>query len=476
MEKINISKKDVLWGYLAQFFVLSSNLIILPLILRFLTADEIGLNYILITVGSLVSLLDFGFSPQFSRNITYVFSGIQTLNKEGININDRNDNINYRLLATLIDTAKNVYSIISVIVLILMFTLGTIYIGKITNGFTKIENSLLIWIVYTISVFFNIYYTYFSSLLIGKGLIKEYQSALVFSKIAYIFLVLTFLFCKMGLLSIALANLIAPFVFRFFSYKFFFSKELKLEINKYTISKNEKIDLLNVIWYNSKKLGLVVLGSFAISKLGMFLAGIYLPLQEIGSFGLMTQLFSFLMTLSSVSFSIYQPRFASLRAVDNKNQLLNDFSFTMMLYYLIFILGALIIIISGPNLLNLIGSNTFLPIKPILILYALIIFLEGNHSNFANFIVTGNTIPFVKPALIVGTLIGVFSFLSLKYTSMGVLGLILIQGTFQLAYSNWKWPYVVCKEFNISFLSFLNRGTNELSARLTKKLINKNDL
>jgi len=80
---INISKTDVLWNYIAQFFSLASGLITLPLILKMLTVEEIALNYIFLTVSSLVLLFDFGFSPQFSRNVSYVYGGAQTLKKEG---------------------------------------------------------------------------------------------------------------------------------------------------------------------------------------------------------------------------------------------------------------------------------------------------------------------------------------------------------------------------------------------------------
>ena len=81
---IKITKTDVLWNYIAQFFSLASGLITLPLILKMLTVEEIALNYIFLTVSSLVLLFDFGFSPQFSRNVSYVYGGAQTLKKEGI--------------------------------------------------------------------------------------------------------------------------------------------------------------------------------------------------------------------------------------------------------------------------------------------------------------------------------------------------------------------------------------------------------
>ena len=77
MSEISVTKKDIIWGYLAQFFLVASGLITLPLVLNILSAEEIGMNYLMLTIGSLVSLLDFGFAPQFGRNITYIFSGAQ---------------------------------------------------------------------------------------------------------------------------------------------------------------------------------------------------------------------------------------------------------------------------------------------------------------------------------------------------------------------------------------------------------------
>ena len=85
---IKITKKDVLWSYFAQIFTVASGLITLPLILKLLSAEEIGMNYLMLSLGALVSLFDFGFTPQFSRNIAYVFTGAQVLQKEGVAVTE----------------------------------------------------------------------------------------------------------------------------------------------------------------------------------------------------------------------------------------------------------------------------------------------------------------------------------------------------------------------------------------------------
>lgn len=452
---IILSKKDVVWGYIAQFFSLTTGLITLPLILNMLTTEEIAMNYLMITIGSLVSLFDFGFAPQFGRNITYIFSGAQELRKEGLETASTSNEVNYRLLATMIYTARYVYRRIGLMVLFVMLTLGTFYISKATNGFSNVNNSLVIWIVYSFSTFLNIYYSYYSSLLLGKGLIMESKKASIYTSLLKIILTFSLLYGGLGLLGVAIANLISPFANRFISYFYFFTKDLKNKISSYKISNTEKLELFKIIWYNSKKLGLVFLGSYAISKLGMFLAGLYLSPNEVASYGLMLQLVSIITGISSTLFNVYQPKFAELRVRNDNSLLINNFAFTMNVFYFLFILGTAFLILCGPPLLTLIGSNAVLPSTFILVLFSIIMLLEGNHSNFATFIVTNNRIPFVKPSLIAGAAIGIGSFLSLQFTSLGILGLILVQGLSQVIYANWKWPHVVFREFHISFPSFI---------------------
>lgn len=464
---IVLTKRDVFWGYFAQFFSMASGIIVLPLVLRMLTPEEIGMNYLMLTVGSMVSLFDFGFAPQFGRNISYIFSGAQVLKKEGVEINENHSQeINYKLLSTMIHTARYVYQILAIVALLVMLSFGTLYIFKVTNGFENVNNSLIIWIVYSLSTFFNIYYTYYTSLLTGKGLIKESKKAMVYSKIAYITFIIIFLLLGLGLLGVAIANLLSPFVGRVFSKKYFFTVELKDKINQFTITPEDKSELFKIIWYNSKKLGLVFIGSYAISKFGMFLAGLYLSLKEVSSYGLMIQLVGIIVTIAGTLFTIYNPKFAELKVKNNKKELLKTFSYSMGVYYSIFLLGSLMLIFLMPGLLVYIKSNALLPATGILILYLLVTLLERNHSIFSSIIVIGNTVPFVRIALISGGLIALLSYISLSFTTLGILGLVLAQGVVQLAYNNWKWPLVVCRDFEISVFQFVLGSFTELFKRI----------
>lgn len=457
---IKISKSDVLWSYIAQFFNIGSGFITLPFILHFLSTEEIAMNYLMMTIGTLVALIDFGFAPQFGRNFTYVFSGAQRLEKEGVP--DKTiDVVNYRLLKCLIDVAKRVYMYMSICVLFLLATFGTLYINIVTNGFASVENSLLIWFIFAISTFFNIYFYYFSSLLIGKGLIEEEKKAMMASKVVYIILVIVLLVAGFGLIGVCIANLIAPFVNRYYAYKYFFSSDLKEKISHIETTKEEQKELFNVIFYNAKRLGLNFIGGYAVVKFSMFIAGIFLTLSEVSSYGLMMQLVTIIAGLSGTFFTSMFPHLTSLLVSDNKEQLIKEFSWTMNVFYLSYLILAIALVVIGPFALRIIGSNAELPVISILAAYLMVTFLEQNHGLFATLITASNKVPFVKPSLISGAIICIGDILVLKFTSMGMLGLVFVQGVVQLFYNNWYWPHYVCEDLNVSYLNILKIGFSE---------------
>jgi len=456
--ELKINKKDLAWGYFAQFFSIASGIIVLPVILKLLSAEEVGLNYLMLTIGGLVTLFDFGFAPQFGRNITYIFSGSQKLLKEGISENSTREGVNYKLLFVMIQTAKFLYRRLSIIILVILLTIGTIYIYKITNGFTTIKNSLFIWLTYCISVYFNMYYAYYSSLLNGRGMVTQYRKSLVYSKIVYTVVALSMLFMNFGLVSIVVANLLTPFVVKFFSHRYFFNKDLINSLENYTADKNEKLELLSIIWHNAKKLGLVYIGSFAITKIGMFIAGLYLSLNDVASYGLMVQLVSLIAVVSTTINTLYQPRISSLRILNLKDDLLKEFSYTVVIFKILFIIGSLLLVLIGNEMLALLGSDTTLPNNFAVFLYCLVVLLETNHSLFSSFLVTNNEIPFVKATLVAGGIITLFSYIFLKFFDFGLISIIVVPLFVQLTYNNWKWPYEICKFFKISYYEFNRVG------------------
>lgn len=469
---LRVSKRDVLWGYAAQFFMLAAGVLVLPVVLRMLSTEEIAMNYLMLTVGAMVALFDFGFAPQFGRNITYVFSGAQKLQAHGIAEESATPgNVNYALLAGVIETARFVYRRLAVLTLVVMLSAGTLYIFRVTDGFSSVRNAFWIWVLYSISTFFNVYYTYFGSLLTGRGMIRKAKKAAVYSRVVYLAVAFSTLFAGMGLMGLVLANLIAPFVVRYLSWRWFYTEDLRREFGRIVVTKREKRELLKIIWPNAWRLGLVMVGAYAVIRMGMFLAGMFLPPEEIASFGLMLQLEGVVAGIAGTLFSVSSPRLSSLRVAGDKPTLIREFSFLMNVFYLIFIAGTAAMILFGNDVLTLIGANARLPSVPVMLVFAVVMLLEHNHGTFATFITTGNEVPFTFQSISCGIAIIALELCALKFTTLGVLGVILPQGLVQLAWPNWYWPRWVFREFGTNVFRFTFGGFKETFRRGSTTLI-----
>lgn len=96
MAQIGVAKignKDLVWSVLATFFKMGAGVLLFPVILRMLPAETVGIWTVFTVVTSLSLLLDFGFNSSFARNIAYIFTGVESLQKNGFS--DASDTVNY---------------------------------------------------------------------------------------------------------------------------------------------------------------------------------------------------------------------------------------------------------------------------------------------------------------------------------------------------------------------------------------------
>jgi hypothetical protein len=273
----------------------------------------------------------------------------------------------------------------------------------------------------------------------------------------------------MSLLGVVVANLVSPFVGRFLSYRAFYDKRLKVELSNVKVNKADQVNIFLTIWYNTKKLGVCFVVTYIINKFSLFLSGLFLSLEEIASYGLMIQLMGFIANNASIFYYAKQPQFVSYKSTGDNKTLIREFSFTLYVYYLSFIVGAIGLLTLGPSLIELLRSNTYLPSSTILFIYAIVMFLEGNHSLFCGVIACGNEIPYVKSSIFIGIFISIGSYLSLSLTDLGILGLVLVQGLCQAAYANWRWPYIVCRDFHINIFQLSYLGFKQSIGYLKQK-------
>lgn len=245
-----------------------------------------------------------------------------------------------------------------------------------------------------------------------------------------------FLLLNMGILSLGLASLISILIGRILL-NYYFWRNAK--INKlYSNKKKEIQEMIFTLRHNAYRMGWVMLGSYLITNANILLASSFLGLEEVVSYILTFQLLIIISSISTTVYFLFLPKLNNNQFKGKTSKIIDGFALSLISAWLLFLIGASILLGFGNLVFDSIGSSTALLPFNISIVFTIIIFLEMNHSLCANLITTFNQIPFVKSALISGVLILTNSIFLVGILKIGVWGLILSQGIVQILYNNWK--------------------------------------
>lgn len=442
----HIGKRDVMWGYASTFFNVGAGIILLPFILHKMSAETVGVWNIFQTITFLVFLLDFGFRPSFARNLSYIFSGVRTLQTIGVEqVTSANSTTDYSLLKGTIHAMRAFYRWVALAVLVLLLTVGTAYFYYILQKYEGDHtDAMAAWIILVVVNCYNIYTLYYDSLLTGKGYIKRNQQIILIGQATYLVCAIGFIYAGLGLTAIVSAQLISYVIKRTLSRKVFYTKEMQESLA--AAGEQDYKEILRVITPNSLRIGLTNLGGFVVTKSALFIGTAFLPLGQIAAYGITMQVMDVLARCGGVMYQSYVPRLSQCRAQRDYVSLKRYYIWSVLALLGIYVVGGTAFVTMGEPILALIGSETtFLP-ATMLIAVLVISLLEQNHIVAATFIMADNKVPFMWPSLISGAATILLLWLMLSYGNMGLWGMILAPGIAQLAYQNWKWPSVIISE------------------------------
>ena len=442
---ISINRKDVYWNYAATFLQIASQVILLPFILRILPQEKIGILTIFGSIIAVVTLLDFGFNPSFTRNVTYILSGVKTLKATGFQAVEENSEIDYGLLKGLISVMRSFYSKIAFVLFAVLATAGTYYIFFLLRTYSGNKTEVITaWFILCIVNSYSFYTLYYGALLIGMGKIKRSKQITIIGQAAYLLVSITFILLGFGLVAIASAQIVSVVLGRILIYFAVYTDELKNRL-KNALEKERK-EIFKAVYPNAVKVGLTGVGAVLVLRSQPIIGSMYLPLETIASYGITIQLISVLSGIASVYFVTYQPKIVQYRVQNNITAIKSIYIKSCLILAAVFFFGGMGLLLLGSWALNLIGSKT--PLLPNLCIFTalLISLLEANHSIAGGILLTKNQVPFFKAALFAGLMTIILLFFFLGFFKLGVWSLILAGGMAQAVYQNWKWPLEVIKE------------------------------
>lgn len=443
----NIGKRDLIWAMLATLFRIGSGVLLFPMVLSMLPSETVGVWTIFTSVTLITGILDFGFNQSFARNISYVFSGVRSLKRNGHEYvaDAENEKIDYALLKNTIGAMRYFYSRMALTLFVFLAVGGTFYMYSLMQNYGgDVREIYVAWAIVCIVNSYNLYTLYYDSLLSGRGLIKRKNQIVLIGNISYLALAVVLLLCRLGLVAIVSAQLVSVLIIREMSRRSFYSTDIKNGLSN--VAEGEYKSVLKAIVPNAVKLGLASVGGFLTFRLSTFVGPMYISLSDMASFGITLQLLSVVSSLALLYTNVYLPKVFQWRVENNITQVRRTFRLSMLLVFIAFISGGLLISLLGNWALDVLGSDTQLLAGGLLAFLVLHYYLETNMVNATEYLLAKNEVPFYKRYLVSGVVTVILLFVFVGYLGLGVWGIIAAPMISQSILQYWKWPYEVYKE------------------------------
>ncbi|NCB71780.1 MAG: hypothetical protein EOM45_08310 [Clostridia bacterium] len=450
---MNTGRSDLLWNYAASFMRLASAMIILPLILRLLPDQEVGLWNVMIGLNAMIYLLDFGFFQTFSRSVTYIFSGARELKGEGLGTASEDGNIDYSLLKGALSAMRVYYAGVAIFLLILLFTGGYFYIEKLLEGYSgDAENARLAWYLYGILLSYQFYTYYYDALLVGRGMIKRSRQIIVFSQCTHIILASTMLIMGFGIISMVCGQTLATILNRMLSRRAFYDKATKSEISK--SKPTSWTVILKTLWKTAYKSGLANLSLVFTNKMLTLIGGLFIPLAVLGSYGITKQLADLTYTLSLIWFMTFLPKLTQNRLLGRESEVKRIYIKAQYIAIGVFAALSVAVVTLGPWALRIIKSNTPLLGSDLLVILFAASLFEAFTFLSTSVLVSKNTVPHYKAQMVTAVATILILLTVLNYTKAGVIALIVVPFSVQLIYQHWKWTCVVIRDLKVRLVDY----------------------
>ncbi len=458
MSKIVITRKDVVWGYVAQGCNIGANIFILPAIFRYLPSNTLGIWYIFVNLGMFATLIGLVFQTSFSRNISYAFGGATSLLKEGIDSDaDVLGESNFPLIKSLIHAMRRFYSYVSAVMIVFLILIGSLYIRHLSRDLHDQDVIITSWILYSLSVIASFYCLYFSCILQGRGYIKEYNQLVIVNRLVYMVLTFVLLYSGYGILGIAIANCISTIINFILGDILAYKDGLRLILKQ---TKMQTKDLMGIIWQNTYKLGLANMALFFSTRGSLFYASLFLPLVTVAKYGLSIQVVNVFGSVSLLYYYSYSTYISQSWVTKELDVIRRIYSKSLVLFLFIYIVGCISILLLGDWALDFIGSGTtFLPTVPLALLFVVYL-LDSNQTLALNLISSENKVPYLASSLWSALAIFILIPVFIRYFDWGIVGAILAVGVVQLCYQNWKWVLTVSEGLGMSYVQQIKYGVS----------------
>lgn len=432
---------------LAMGLRVGNQLLILPLVLRFVPEQELGLYYTFVTLTGFVMMLDFGLATAITRNATYAFGGAKSLRGLGLPDADHTGEANWGLFAELMDTARRLFLWIGILASVLLLTLGTWYLYGLMEKSHLPVSLLWCWGIFALGQVGTFCTSYWNDLLAGLGRMSECGWIQIVSQLCTLVCMVVLLLVGAKLWAFAISGVVTLVVSRLLCARYLrmHAREAFGEV----VRKGAWREIMRNLWPMVWRQGLMVVGAFLIYRASFMICASQLGLAAVAAYGMTMQVINLIVQMGGIPLTVKQPEIARLRVQRKTAEVRRIFLQRFWVSFGLMVVGFGMLASVGPWLLEWFAkSSRLIDFLPLCVL-CVVMLLDASHGMFATLLYSMNVNFFVVPALVSGIAIVSLSWLVLPLWQSGVivpaflrgenpiLAMILVQGIVQLCWHNW---------------------------------------
>lgn len=447
---------------------LASGILLLPLLLHFLSGQDLGMHYNFLAWTGFLLSFDAMFGVTVTRAIGYALRGVERIPSIGIaTVEDDNRPPNTKLLGQVLGATKHLYSYLAIAIVVLLGVVGS---SMLSPFFPKTSNPAVARIAWGIMVFsacLELYTGYW--LVFLRGMNQVVLSARLATIIYGTKLLLTcsLLAAHLGLMAVPIASLFTGVLQRLLA-RHFVARTLPAGT---VMDSTNMREVLASLWPNSWRLGLILLSANVMAAAFTALISKNNGLATTGRYGVSQQIvFGVCVGMAAVWTMVKWPMVVQLRATNDLKALQRLLWPRIWLQLLTFAVLAAGFVLMGQPVLNVIAPSKQLLPSHWLAVMAIYALFDMNYNFWTTLISTENRIPSLWAAVATNLASVGLAAALMHNSTLGFGSVIIAPLLCGLLFNYWFWPRIGAQGIGATWFRYMFTKPDTEPPGITQKV------
>ena len=430
----------VFWTGLVTLLRTGGFFLILPLILRKIPSDQIGMWYVFLGIAQFSAIVELGFAPNISRFASYFMGGAEAPRSLGIATpSSLKGQPNLSGLAGLTRMSRRLYPLLALAMGSIMTFGGGLWLYVHFHEAFWNFSIAPAFFLFAMGMTVSMYGYFWISLLFGVDRVRQGQQIFAVGMMLNYLVCAVGLFLGTGLYALALGQIVLALYPRWASRRVIQSDFLKGIASPQSVSWRD-------LWPMTWRSGLCSFGAYLSLPAMTLVCAQTTGLADTARYGISLQLALVLHSLSGSWMSAIWPRISSMRVRGEIAAVRSLIRVRLAMSAATYFFGAVTACLLAPAALHLFRSKTdFLPL-PLLILLMGVVGIDFLMGLGNAILLTGNHVPHLQASMVTGVLAILFAFFLGRW--IGLTGIVLAPLCAQCLYNLWNTPRLCWRDLH----------------------------